>query len=64
MDNILVLYYPICLQFSLTAPSGMFSVKGFQETFSDMASLAFGTEHMPDLWTTIGQDKVSVMLTI
>lgn len=43
-------------QFSLTAPSGVLSVKSFQETFQDLASLTHGSENLPEMWSNLLQD--------
>lgn len=48
-----------CLQFQLTAPTGMLSLKAFQDVFLDLASLTHGTETLPDIWTALTPEKVS-----
>ena len=43
-----------------SAPSGMISVKGFQDIFSDLTILTHGTELIPDIWLSIPSEKVGV----
>ena len=48
-------------QFMATAPSGLLSVKAFQELLQDYTTLTYGTEQMPDAWMNVSAEKVSVL---
>ncbi|KAK2168514.1 hypothetical protein LSH36_16g05047 [Paralvinella palmiformis] len=45
-------------QFSMTAPSGMMSLKTFQEILTDVTSLSHGTEQLPEAWLNLSPEKL------
>jgi len=42
----------------MTAPSGMMSLKTFQEILTDVTSLSHGTEQLPEAWLNLSPEKV------
>lgn len=58
MDQIMSIYS----QFALTAPSGMLSAKAFTDTFQDLTTLTYGTEHIPEAWMNLTADKLESLV--
>jgi hypothetical protein len=45
-------------QFKLVAPEGLVAIKTFVDIYTDLATLNYGTEVMPDNWSNLSQTQV------
>ncbi|CAF1537187.1 unnamed protein product, partial [Didymodactylos carnosus] len=51
-------------QFSVTAPSGLISIKTFIDLYSDLIAVTVGQRPLPDLWTNMDQSQIESLATM